>query len=140
MSTCLVSFVVCDFDYKADLNHRISLRPALIAKNRADNAIGVSPGILGAIADFVNVPYSLEKMDQIGIPEGYFSGGMENWGLVIYSEPYLAYGNHLADAINKQSAITMISHEFAHQWFGNLVSPLWWSPQANDCGRIYSLS
>lgn len=85
MSTYLIAFVISDFDYTADLNHRIFLRPALIANNRADYAIGVSPGILDAIADFVNVPYALDKMDQIGIPDGYFSAGaMENWGLVTY--------------------------------------------------------
>ncbi|KAK9730668.1 Peptidase M1 N-terminal domain [Popillia japonica] len=128
MSTYLIAFVISDFDYTADLNHRIFLRPALIANNRADYAIGVSPGILDAIADFVNVPYALDKMDQIGIPDGYFSAGaMENWGLVTYRETYLIYVNRLTLATSKQTSTTIISHEFGHQWFGNLVSPLWWT-------------
>ncbi|KAK9711566.1 ERAP1-like C-terminal domain [Popillia japonica] len=128
MSTYVVAFVVSNFDCAANLNHRIFLRPALIANRTADYAIGVSTGILEAIADFVNVPYSLEKMDQIGIPDDYFSvGAMENWGLVIYSEEFLVHVNRLTLATSKQTTITFISHEFGHQWFGNLVSPLWWT-------------
>ncbi len=28
---------------------------------------------------------------------------------------------------NKQRVAVVISHELAHQWFGNLVTPSWWT-------------
>lgn len=52
---------------------------------------------------------------------------MENWGLVTYEEKYLLFSpaDHL---LSRKLDITyMIAHEFSHQWFGNLVSPKWWS-------------
>lgn len=27
----------------------------------------------------------------------------------------------------RQRVVTVIAHEFAHQWFGNLVTMKWWS-------------
>lgn len=44
-----------------------------------------------------------------------------------YREMYLAYANGISDSNLKQRITSIISHEFGHQWFGNLVSPAWWT-------------
>lgn len=36
------------------------------------------------------------------------------------------YTENVTTLSTKQSIATVISHEFAHQWYGNLVSPAWW--------------
>lgn len=52
---------------------------------------------------------------------------MENWGLVTYPKEYLLF-DPAVDTIQRQLNITQaIAHEFSHQWFGNLVTPVWWS-------------
>lgn len=52
---------------------------------------------------------------------------MENWGLVTYREAYLLYNETIHSDRRKMGVVTTMSHEFGHQWFGNLVSPKWWS-------------
>ena len=46
---------------------------------------------------------------------------MEQWGIITYTESYLAAG-----ANGSASAAGVIAHELAHQKFGNLVTSEWW--------------
>jgi glutamyl aminopeptidase len=57
----------------------------------------------------------------------YFSGAMETWGLVTYRETNLLYDEAVSSTGNKQRIAAVIAHEFAHMWFGNLVTMKWWS-------------
>lgn len=52
---------------------------------------------------------------------------MENWGLVTYRESALLYNSSTKTVATKQSIEVVISHEFTHQWFGDLVGPQWWT-------------
>jgi aminopeptidase N len=53
------------------------------------------------------------------------SSAMENWGIVMYRESSLL--NFEKTKIKKREIIQLISHEIAHQWFGNLVTLEWWN-------------
>lgn len=44
-----------------------------------------------------------------------------------YRETAMLYQEGISTAINKQRVATVVAHELAHQWFGNLVTPSWWS-------------
>lgn len=52
---------------------------------------------------------------------------METWGLVTYRETNLLYDRAVSSTVNKQRIASVIGHEFAHMWFGNLVTMKWWS-------------
>lgn len=73
--------------------------------------------------DIVGV--SMPKMDQIAIPD-FSSGAMENWGLVSYREAYLLWSESESSNNYKKTVALIIAHEFAHMWFGNLVTCQWW--------------
>jgi hypothetical protein len=49
---------------------------------------------------------------------------MENVGCVTFTERYI-YRESPTEARRASRADTIL-HELAHQWFGNLVSPVWW--------------
>jgi aminopeptidase N len=52
---------------------------------------------------------------------------MENWGLVLYREASLFYNEKNDGIANKRRVSLVVAHELAHQWYGNLVTPVWWN-------------
>jgi glutamyl aminopeptidase len=45
---------------------------------------------------------------------------MEHWGLVTFREANLLYERSISSTMNKMRVATVIGHELAHMWFGNL--------------------
>lgn len=45
----------------------------------------------------------------------------------INRETNILYNENVNVTIDKQRVANIIAHEFAHQWFGNLVTPEWWT-------------
>ncbi|XP_034512439.1 endoplasmic reticulum aminopeptidase 1-like [Ailuropoda melanoleuca] len=52
---------------------------------------------------------------------------MENWGLTTYRESILLFDAEKSSASDKLGITMTVSHELAHQWFGNLVTMEWWN-------------
>jgi len=50
---------------------------------------------------------------------------MENPGAIVYRE-FLMLMDESAPLNQKRAYNRVHSHELAHQWFGNLVTPVWW--------------
>jgi aminopeptidase N len=67
--------------------------------------------------------YPFAKYDQVFVPE-FSAGAMENVGCVTFSERVL-FRSKVTDMMYELRA-TVILHEMAHQWFGDLVTMRWW--------------
>lgn len=52
---------------------------------------------------------------------------MENWGLITYRETALLYNNRTGNLADKRRVGEVVTHELAHQWFGDIVTPSWWN-------------
>ncbi|KAM3925883.1 aminopeptidase N-like [Leptodactylus fuscus] len=127
MSTYLVAFIVSQFKAVGDDMVKIWGRQKAIEDfNQGEYALNVTKPILEFFEKYYDAPYPLPKSDQVAIPD-FGAGAMENWGLVIYRETALFYDSSESSINNKERVLEVISHELAHQWFGNLVTTRWWN-------------
>uniref|UniRef100_A0A6Q2X648 Aminopeptidase n=1 Tax=Esox lucius TaxID=8010 RepID=A0A6Q2X648_ESOLU len=132
MSTYLLAIAVSDFDFIESEHERVGIktyaRPEAIKAGHANFAASIT----GKILDFYESPkcfdmsFPLSKLDQIALPD-FSAGAMENWGLVTYRETALLYEDGVSSTANKEWIATVIAHELAHQWFGNMVTMKWWN-------------
>uniref|UniRef100_H2Y900 Aminopeptidase n=1 Tax=Ciona savignyi TaxID=51511 RepID=H2Y900_CIOSA len=130
MSTYLLAFVVSEFGYEQSFTSgtpptRIYARPEQVLNHNVEYAKNITPVILDYYESYFGVDYPLPKSDQIAVPD-FALGGMENWGLVMYRETALLFDAAINSAYSKQRVARVIAHELSHQWFGDLITPLWW--------------
>ncbi|XP_049277419.1 aminopeptidase N-like [Anopheles funestus] len=125
MSTYLLAFAVSDFSIRTADKQTVYARSNVYEETAYPLEAGNK--ILDALSEYMDIQYYdyMPKMTQIAIPDRG-TGAMENWGLVAYGEPVLLFNPAINSYRNKKSVTTIIAHEYAHQWFGNLVSPHWW--------------
>lgn len=74
--------------------------------------------------DYFELPYAFGKYDQIIVPH-FNAGAMENVGAVTFSERYLQRGAMTRQ--DRRRIASVILHEMAHMWFGDLVTMRWWN-------------
>ena len=74
--------------------------------------------------NYYGVDYPFRKYDQILVPD-FLYGAMENAAAITFAEKgFLTNGAMTAS--QEQRLASVILHEMAHQWFGNLVTMKWW--------------
>lgn len=128
MSTYLLYMGVGEFDriesrYK---NVRVGVVTTRGNRKRAKFALYMTKKLLGYYENYFGIRYPLPKLDMIAVPD-FASGAMENWGAITFRETALLYDPKNSSTSTKQNIAEIISHELAHQWFGNLVTMKWWN-------------
>ncbi len=134
LPTYLIAFGVGPYDvvdYAALPPTAIRGRPVplrgITARGKGDKinyGLKNTAGILEAIEGYFGIPYPYKKLDLIAAPD-YAFGAMENPGAIVYRE-YLMLMDETSALRQRRSYAGVHSHELAHQWFGNLVTPVWW--------------
>lgn len=127
MSTYLVAFIVANFTpvSKNVSNTLLSVYAVPEKKEHTGYALDAASKLLEFYNNFFEIPYPLQKLDLVAIPD-FLAGAMENWGLITFRETSLLVGSD-SSALEKQVVASVVAHEIAHQWFGNLVTMSWWN-------------
>ncbi len=127
MPSYLVAVAVGRFDSLAGAAAGVPLR-ILAAPGKGPQgayAMGVTQQLLPYFTDYFGVPYALPKLDQVAVP-GTRNGAMEDWGLISYAESLLLFDPASSDTNTQRRVFSLVAHEIAHQWFGNLVTAASW--------------
>lgn len=90
-----------------------------------DFSLDIAKRAIEFYEDFYQTPYPLPQSYQLALPD-FSAGAMENWGLVTYREAYMLLDPDNTTLNQKRLIATVITHELAHQWFGDLVTMKWW--------------
>jgi len=81
--------------------------------------------LLGDYNDYFGTAFPLPKLDLIAVPGG-FGGAMENWGGITFFESRLLFDPATDSDDRRRDIFSVVAHEMAHQWFGDLVTMGWW--------------
>jgi aminopeptidase N len=73
--------------------------------------------------NYFGIKYPFKKIDHLIVPEFNF-GAMENVGAIAYSEKFLSRRKNSLE--HRRYISSVIFHELAHMWFGNLITIEWW--------------
>jgi aminopeptidase N len=76
--------------------------------------------------DYFGYRFPLPKLDLIAAPGEIDGSSMENWGAIFYSQDDLLFDPVKSTEPERQDVFLVVSHEMAHQWFGDLVTMAWW--------------
>jgi len=127
MSSYLAALVVGNFEYiegEADgIPIRVYSTPG--KKEMGKFALESAEHILSYYDKYFNIKYPYGKLDLIGLPD-FSAGAMENTGCITFREVILLIDEKQGSVDLKKTIASVIAHEMAHQWFGDLVTMKWW--------------
>jgi puromycin-sensitive aminopeptidase len=127
MSTYLVAFVIGPFELTPPREvDGVPLRIACVVGRGALTGLAGDAAVhaLRFLREYFAVPYPGDKLDHVGVPD-FASGAMENLGLVTYRETALLVSEQSSQD-ERRRVVSVIGHETAHMWFGDLVTMRWW--------------
>ncbi|MHA1754647.1 MAG: M1 family metallopeptidase [Candidatus Odinarchaeia archaeon] len=127
MSTYLVFFGIGDFEFIADESKKPIIRVATTPGKTRFGHFGLDMARKSITfgEEYTGFKFPLSKCDYIAVPDFAF-GAMENFGAITFRENLLLVYPQITSKINLVRIASVIAHETAHMWFGDIVSPKDW--------------
>src|SRR3954469_2594330 len=131
MSTYITAIIAGEyhgvFDTYEGKNGTIELghycRQSLVPYLDRDEVVKLTKQGFDFFEEVFDFPYPFGKYDQLYVPE-YNMGAMENAGAVTLRDEYLPRSRQPRSFYEFRCSV--ILHEMAHMWFGDLVTMRWW--------------
>ena len=127
----LLAFAVGPFEFadggkigKKQIPFRVVVPKGKVAEARW--ALEATPPILFELESYFGSPFPFEKLDLCAIPLTSGFGAMENPGLITFVESLLLVKPERETIGARRSFASVVAHEMAHYWFGDLVTTAWW--------------
>jgi aminopeptidase N len=127
MSTYLLALAVGDFVCASGAADGIPIRICSTPDKKAQTgfALEAASEIMRYYNRYYGVKYPFNKLDVVAVPD-FAAGAMENTGAIFYRETLLLADPRGASVKVRKDIASVLAHEMAHQWFGDLVTMRWW--------------
>jgi alanyl aminopeptidase len=93
-------------------------------KEWAKYSLQSTPLLMNLLTDYFGHPYNYPKLDLFEVPLG--TGAMENPGLISFNQRINLAKPGAQTPQFEIRAAQVEAHEFAHLWFGDMVTTAWW--------------
>src|SRR5262245_39994603 len=127
MSSYLVAMAVGDFRCQEGSAEGVPIR--ICATPDKKDLTGIALDAAKQILTFYNTYYAIKypfgKLDVVAVPD-FAAGAMENTAAIFYRETDLLADSKSASVATRKGIASVLAHEMAHQWFGDLVTMQWW--------------
>ncbi|MGC8534785.1 MAG: M1 family metallopeptidase [Rhizomicrobium sp.] len=91
-------------------------------------ALSFTPKLVLALERYFQIGFPFTKLDIIAAPD-FAAGERENAGVITLRRRFLLMGPH-APLMQRRDSLLAQARELTQQWFGDLVTPLWWNDNA----------
>ncbi|XP_053671740.1 uncharacterized protein LOC128721955 [Anopheles nili] len=128
MPTYLVSFLIANYTgvhTKSPSGVQIGILAAPEDQEQMKFSLNATSTLLTSLEQYTEQNLGLAKLDLVAIP--HLPNALESWGLFTLDEQLLMLTEMDRPQAERVPSLLTISHEIAHQLFGNLVGPVWWS-------------
>jgi aminopeptidase N len=127
MSPYLVAMTVGDFKCVEGAADNIPIRICATPDKRelTHLALESAQQVLHFYDSYYAIKYPFGKLDVVAVPD-FAAGAMENTGAIFYRETDLLAETKSASVGTRKKIASILAHEMAHQWFGDLVTMQWW--------------
>ena len=127
ISPYLVALAIGDFECLSGASDGVPIRICATPDKKTLGAIALESAeqILAYLNRYHTIKYPFEKLDVVAVPD-FAAGAMENVAAIFYRETDLLADSATASLDTRKTIVSVLSHEMAHMWFGDLVTMQWW--------------